>query len=200
MKEDSSMHLLDLGCGLGQNMRKLLVDGVPAAQLAGADVSAGLIACGHEYFRDADRWQCEMYIGNLFDAQARINHEASGRYDVIWAAMVYHLWAWDGQLKACIQTARLMKEKPGSFLFGWQLGATPAVVQKKLSLGWRRGTYINMFRHDEESFRKLWKEVTHETGIDFDVTTKVHFPDWIRGRDELEGSKGSVIAFKVARR
>jgi SAM-dependent methyltransferase len=202
MKEDSTVQFLDLGCGLGQNMRKLLVDEVPPAQLSGADISTHLITCGHEYFKDADRWQCKMYIGDMFDNTAPINAEASGRFDVIWAAMVYHLWDWEKQLKASIQTARLLKDKQGSLLFGWQLGATPAMEQNRTSLVTKRTGHVVMFRHDHDSFKKLWQEVSKETGIDFEVVTNVVYPDWRRYETEkdLGGSKPSVISFKVVRR
>jgi SAM-dependent methyltransferase len=191
---------LDLGCGLGQNMRKLLLDGAPAKQVCGADISSDLIACGHEYFRDVDRWQCKMYIGDLFDSNASVNAEASGQFDAIWAAMVYHLWAWDGQLKASIQTARLLKDKKGAMLIGWQLGATPAVEEKRPLLAESRSDHRAMFRHDDDSFRKLWHEVSQETGMNFEVETKVAFPPWLRDeKRDLSGSKGSILAFKVVR-
>jgi len=45
---------LDIGCGLGQDLRLLRQAGVPSHRLLGTDLLPGLIQAGYHLFRDAD--------------------------------------------------------------------------------------------------------------------------------------------------
>jgi hypothetical protein len=86
--------------------------------------------------------------------------------------MFYHLWGWDDHIKACIETTKLLKPAPGSMIFGWQLGASPAgQVERKLSSK-RLHQHKNMYQHDEESWKRMWKEIEAETGTKWEVHTK----------------------------
>ncbi|KAG6357600.1 hypothetical protein INS49_013477 [Diaporthe citri] len=64
LKSDPSSVYLEAGCGLAQDVRKLIADGAPAAQLRGTDLQAGLMACGHDLFRDAEA----LPLGDVADA------------------------------------------------------------------------------------------------------------------------------------
>ena len=129
----SGQQFLDLGCGFGQNLRKLNLDGAPAGNITGADVSRELIDCGYEYFRDRDRLDAKFIVGDILDSRSEGFVKARGSFDAVYAAMVYHLWDWENQLKASIETVKLLKPCKDSVLFGWQLGSTPAsAVERRL--------------------------------------------------------------------
>ncbi|KAJ5287036.1 hypothetical protein N7478_002722 [Penicillium angulare] len=44
---------LDMGCGLGQDIRRLILDGAPAEHLVGLDIEPAYIDLGYELFKDA---------------------------------------------------------------------------------------------------------------------------------------------------
>lgn len=48
--------LLDLGCCMRQDLRKLAFDGVPVTSLHGADLRPDLMAVGFDLFRGRNRW------------------------------------------------------------------------------------------------------------------------------------------------
>jgi len=56
---------LDIGCGMGQDLRKLFYDGAPATSLHGLDIKPELIQFGHELFRDKNTWKGKMITADL---------------------------------------------------------------------------------------------------------------------------------------
>jgi SAM-dependent methyltransferase len=200
--------VLDLGCGLGQNMRKLVLDGAPRESVFGADVSEELVKCGTEYFRDGDTpFMC--FIGDILaqkeDAPNSLDM-AKGQFDIVYASMFYHLWSYPTQLRASIATVTLLKPQSGSVICGWQLGASPAVeIQRNLEES--RKEHTTMFRHDEGSFRELWEEVGRETASKWKVDVDFKAPPWTKSDGVEEGKSGGdtgesrngVVVFSVTR-
>jgi SAM-dependent methyltransferase len=170
--------LLDLGCGFGQDIRKLIVDGVNPGTIVGVDIEEGLIACGYEYFQDGDTLSTPFLVGDVLDPDSEVAIAAEGTFNLIWASSFYQFWGWEEQLRASIQTARLLKQRRGSMVFGFQLGSSPATeVQRTLSNG--RTRHTTEFRHDGDSFRRLWEQVKEALGIDFDVRIVSVAPPWV---------------------
>jgi len=193
---------LDLGCGFGQNIRKLVFDGAPAANITGADLSQTLIDCGFEYFRDRDTLGSKFVIGDILNNESAAFVEAKGSFDIIFAAMVYHLWGWKDQVRACIETTKLLKPNTDSMIFGWQLGATPAgEVERELDNS--RKHHRTMYQHDEETFKKLWEEVGTETGVNWNVQVKTTAISQLKARQGVlptkDGSVLTAISFTVTR-
>jgi len=180
-------------------MRQLIYGGAPEAQIYGSDYEEGLIRVGKDFFRDTDKIKSEFVTSDIFDTEAPGNKAYVGKFDYIWTAMFFHLWDWDMQVKASVQTAKFLKDEKGATLFGWQRGAKPAVEVDK---GERDHTAKHRFvyRHDEESFQKLWKEVGHEMGLEFDVKSMGAENEHTRGLEEnLKGSTDVFLVFKVTR-
>ncbi|KAF2429774.1 hypothetical protein EJ08DRAFT_634942 [Tothia fuscella] len=205
--------ILDLGCGFGQNMRQLVLDGVPRDRVFGADISEDLINCGYDYFKDGNADTRFMsFIGDLLkwgsgEEKPSAYDMAKEQFDIIYTAIFYHLWSYDVQKSACIATVKLLKPKAGSTVFGWQLGAEPAreVVR---GIDERRKEHGVMFRHDEGSWEKLWREVGKETGTEWRVEADFHVPEMykehisVKGRDAegKEGeSRGGILWYCVTR-
>ena len=106
--------LLDLGCCLGQDLRKLVHDGASGRRLIGYDIEPRFFSVGYEAFRDNSRLQAQFISGNFLE-QAELatsgksdGKEASNpspeqilgpRYDFIHAADVFHLWSWEKQVQ-----------------------------------------------------------------------------------------------------
>lgn len=57
--------LLDVGCCVGQVLRKLAFDGVEPARLFGTDVEPRFLDIGYDLFRDRDRFEGRFVIGDL---------------------------------------------------------------------------------------------------------------------------------------
>jgi SAM-dependent methyltransferase len=115
--------LLDLGCGIGQNIRKLILDGALARNISGGDLSTELIECGYEYFRDRDTLISKFYTFDILDPSPGDSfRKLEGFFDAICANMFFHLWDLPTQIQACIRTISLLKPHPGSVLIGCQIG------------------------------------------------------------------------------
>ncbi|KIW00033.1 uncharacterized protein PV09_08385 [Verruconis gallopava] len=186
--------LLDLGCGFGQNIRKLVYDGAPSENITGADISQAMVDCGFEYFRDRDRLKTKFFIGDVFDEDAPAYKDVAGHFDLVYASMFYHLWDWDGQVKAFIQTIKLLKPVPGSMIFGFQLGATPAGEVQRKRAGKESLKQMYTYQHDEESWRAMWREIETKTSTKWDVDVKgIVTPEIEERRGIVPTREGSSI-------
>jgi SAM-dependent methyltransferase len=183
---------LDLGCGFGQNIRKLVYDGAPAENVSGADISQTLVDCGYEYFKDQEKLKSKFIIGDVFASDSSAFFEAKGNFDIVFASMVYHLWGWDDQIKACVETIKLLRPVPGSVLFGWQLGATPAGEIERMNSMAKR--HKMMYQHDEESWRRMWKEIENQTGTKWDVEVRSVVTPELKGRHGVSTREGSTLS------
>ena len=150
---------LDLGCCLGQDVRKLLFDGADPARVYGADLRPELISIGYELFKDEDTFpRNEHFIApaDVFDfsADSELSKKCDGRVGILHSAAVFHLFNWEGQVKIAQRCLRLMNSKNGRVLIcGAQLGIVNAgdFVQRS------GGTL--MFWHNGESWKRFWEEV-----------------------------------------
>jgi SAM-dependent methyltransferase len=179
-------------------MRKLALDGAPAGSVFGADVSQDLIECGYEYFNDgggAPRFM--FFVGDILNPDDPVYATVAGQFDIIWTALVFHLWDYKTQLKASIATSKLLNPIPGSMLVGWQIGATPAVEVTR-TLQEERKEHQTMFRHDEKSFAKMWEEVGKATETEWKVEAEHKEPKWSNGVP-VNGSRPGIITFTVTR-
>lgn len=192
--------LLDLGCGFGQNMRKLVLDGAPPESIFGADLSQDLIDCGYDYFRDGASAKLTFFVGDILEEASPAYKHAEGQFDMIWTAMFFHLWNYSNQLRASIAVVKLLRPVAGSVLVGCQLGATPAVEISR-NLVAQRAEHSTMFRHDATSFTKMWEEVGRETGTKWKVDANNVQPEWMKNGDGLStsDSRPDIITFTVTR-
>ncbi|CAK1360669.1 uncharacterized protein RHO25_003959 [Cercospora beticola] len=154
--------LLDLGCCVGQDIRKLVFDGAPANNLTGSELSSDFIDVGYDLFRDRDRLQATFTTGDFFAPEMAGLAEQSFNY--IHASSFFHLFDLERQFEAMSRCVRLLKRKPGSLIFGRQVGTTAAgeVEHAQTEL-------VKTYRHDEASFRKLVDDVAAKNGVKLDV-------------------------------
>lgn len=97
-------------------------------------------------------------IGDLFTGEHSRDLEEAGGVDIVYAASIFHLFDWGQQVKAAERVVGLLKKRKGSVVVGRQSGnSTPMDYEHKTNQG---GT---MFRHNEESWREMWRVVGKRT-------------------------------------
>lgn len=152
--------LLDLGCCFAQDIRKLVYDGAPATNLWGAELLGDFIELGYEMFGDRDTLKATFMQADLLDCEGALK-ALKGKMDMIHIGLFLHLWDWEGQLRACLRIVELLKPQKGVLILGQQVGT--AVPGGRLDPG------VSRWRHDVQSFERLWKEVGDETGTQWKV-------------------------------
>ena len=176
LKEPQSTHtLLDLGCCFAQDIRKLVHDGVPSENLYACDLEQEFLDLSYDLFRDKERPKGHFFTANALEHGGALD-ELQGKIDVVYAANFLHLFDWDNQMKICKRIIKTLKPQKGSMVFGRQTGnvrgrevpSTPRVGDGSAMI----------WRHDVESFTRLWNEAGRETGTKWKTWGEL---------DELEG-------------
>ncbi|KAJ5247774.1 hypothetical protein N7468_002757 [Penicillium chermesinum] len=165
-------NILDLGCGLGQDLRLLAAHGVPTERMWALDIEAQLWNLGFELFRDQGRMhagfiQADFQTTDLCDTSPL--GALTGKVDLIMASQFLHLFDWEGQLAASKKIVGL--SKPGTMLVGFQQGREQA---REYIRPWGM-----MFYHNRESFLRLWESVQKQTGTRWKIqVAAVPLQDW----------------------
>lgn len=157
---------LDIGCCFGQDLRRLVLDGVPSENLVGLDIAGPLMELGKDLFLDHQTVQSSFVVADVFKGKAQgaawAQLEQHGGFDVIHCSAFFHLFRLDDQVTAAKQIAGLVKK--GGIIVGRQIGSTqpgdvPAIDQGSLS-----------YRHDVSSLADMWAKVGEATGTKWEVT------------------------------
>lgn len=155
---------LDVGCCVGQNIRKLVHDGVPSENLAGVVLEQGFISLGYNLFRDRDTLKAKFVGGSILDDDGVVlDKRFQGQFDVVQLSVVLHLLTWEEQIKVFKHAMRLLKRdgEEDVVIIGQATGNLEGVT----SPSWRK----NAFRHNVQSFERLIREVEKETGTQWEV-------------------------------
>lgn len=84
--------LLDLGCCLGQDLRRLVFDGVPSDHLVGVDLHPEFIEQGWELFGDRETLKAKFVTANVLDdIPGSPLHKLHGSIDMVHIASFLHL-------------------------------------------------------------------------------------------------------------
>lgn len=144
---------LDIGCCLGQDVRKLIYDGAPSSSVVGAELNLAFIDLGYSLFGDRNK-KVSMLELNILESPPK---HLQGTFTSVQLGMILHLFTWDEQVTAFRNTIQLLKAEPGVRIFGQATGnvdGTPTA-----SVHGKRAT----FKHNGESFRRLVEEVSTTT-------------------------------------
>lgn len=180
---------LDLGCCFGQDLRKLVSDGAPSEHLYGSDLRQDFWDLGYELFQDGRALKSRFLAADIFDENSSLQ-ELDGKVDILYASSFLHLFNLELQHNICERIVRLLKPKAGSILLGRQVGHVEA--GEKIHRTNKGG---KMWRHNVQSFEKMWREVGDLTGTKWKVEAVLYDLE-----KDLEGDPGMRrIRFAVFR-
>ncbi|CAF9935016.1 MAG: hypothetical protein ALECFALPRED_006214 [Alectoria fallacina] len=190
---------LDLGCCFGQDIRRLVADGAHGENLYGADLRLEFLELGYELFRDKGSLKAHFLEGDVFEEGDGAEggkglSKLDGKIDVIYAASFLHLFAWEEQVRAGTRMVRLMRDD--SLVFGRQVGTTkPGVYARRTDTGRMR------YRHDPDSFQKLWDVIGEKTGTKWKVKAELQkVKGWQSEEQEAHGiGNPRMMQFQVHR-
>lgn len=157
--------LLDVGCCFAQDLRKLVHDGAPSDNLWGTDILGGFIDLGYELFLDKDTFRCAFLVADALDPESSLK-QLDGQIDIIYAGFFFHLFDWEQQVRVAERLIRILKPAPGSLILGKQTGLTKADTELLRFKG--AGAF---WRHNAESFARMWNEAGERTGTKWIVNT-----------------------------
>jgi len=165
------IRLLDVGCCVGQVLRKLAFDGVNPSRLYGTDIEPRFLDLGYDLFRDRDKFKGTFVIGDFLrqredadetDALDRLN----GKMTFIHANSFFHLFTWDEQARAATRMVRLLDtERRDIMIFGRHVGT---MMPRPRGNG--KAGSDKVYLHNAETWQTLWNEVGELTGTKWKVT------------------------------
>ncbi|KAH4263700.1 hypothetical protein HBI04_148700 [Parastagonospora nodorum] len=153
---------LDIGCCMGQDIRKLAHDGAPEYNMYGSDLKSEFWSIGYDMFLDKATLKSKFIEADVFDADSGLK-ELDGKLNIVHAASFFHLFDWDSQVKAAKRIGQLLKAEPGVMVFGRQGGMPEAGTIGHIQEG------KSSYWHNLESWAKMWKQAGDETGIKWEV-------------------------------
>jgi SAM-dependent methyltransferase len=158
--------LLDMGCCVGQELRKLVYEGVPSEKLYGVDLHQGFLDVGYHLFRDRETLRSTLLAADIFDEENAALKQIEGSIDIVHAGSFFHLFDWNQQVCAAKRVVQLLKPQKGSMLVGRQAGDVNAGEKS------RPGKLGSRYRHNAESWKKLWAQVARETGTQWGINVR----------------------------
>jgi SAM-dependent methyltransferase len=178
--------LLDMACCFGQTIRQLVKDGAPSDSIYGCDLQPDFIELGYKLFKDRDKLHAKFLVADIFDPSSRLQ-DLRGQIDMIYTGSFFHLWGLQQQKEVSRAVASLLRPQSGSMILGRQMGSVDAFERTSAT-----GT---MFRHNVDSFRKLWKEVGDDLGVVFIVEARLEKLN----QDHFKGDDSKRIYFSIRR-
>ncbi|KAI0268869.1 hypothetical protein BC834DRAFT_867632 [Gloeopeniophorella convolvens] len=201
-KEDPSAILLDIGCCMGTDVRKLVNDGYPASRVVGVDLRPEFLTLGHKLYSDADTCPIHFFAADMFSISIPANlppapapqvetlngvssfEELIGRVSFVYTGALFHLFDESTQHAIALRVALLLKRQPGSAVFGRHQGLPEAGMIDDHMQRVRYG-------HSPASWERLWKTV-------FETTDGPEFAKRVKVDAELRSVDASVSTGRVA--
>ncbi|KAI8625931.1 hypothetical protein F5Y19DRAFT_235820 [Xylariaceae sp. FL1651] len=163
---EKETRLLDVGCCMGQVLRKLASDGVDSTRLYGTDIEPRFLDAGYDLFKDRDKFKATFVIGNLLKQEEGDEglDALDGKISFIHATSFFHLFTWDDQVHAAVRMLRFLDpEQKDVMIFGRQVGTM-------LPRNHGKAGSDKVFLHNAHSWQMLWDEIGERTGTKWRVT------------------------------
>ncbi|KAK6540601.1 hypothetical protein TWF694_007996 [Orbilia ellipsospora] len=166
LQPPSSTILMDIGCGLGQDIRSLVSDGAEPENIIGFDLHQEFIQAGYGLFMDGPDSDAPLkstfITGSLFDDDNDLT-KYHGKVDIIHISSVLHLFGLEKQITVANRLDKVLKSEPGAIITGKQLGVKePGVLKEDIDDSGGFGSRVlsvGVFRHNPETFKDFWTKV-----------------------------------------
>lgn len=112
----------------------------------------------YKLFRDKATLKSRFLVRDVFNASSPLS-ELDRKINIIYAASFLHLFGYEDQIKVCKRIIKLLRKKKGTVVLGRQIGSSNAGEQPL-----RNDPTKTRWKHNEESFKKMWEEVGEMTG------------------------------------
>ena len=139
---------------------------MPSDRLYGTDLHPEFLELGYELFADRDFCAAHLFAADVFQ-DGKEWDQVRGKMDIIHAGSFFHIFGWDDQIRICKKTIELLKPRKGSMIFGRQTAGLTGQEVKNAASGNRDASTV--WRHNAESFKKLWHAAGQETGTKWKI-------------------------------
>lgn len=122
---------------------------------------------GFNLYRDKDSFKAHFIEADMLSIDENPDlRDLKGTADIISISAVLHQWDWTNQVEGAKRVSLFTKGK-NSLIVGYQIGNVEAkeLVNKTVKLP--------QYRHNPESFAKLWDQVGVETGTKWTTSAKL---------------------------
>ncbi|KAB8254848.1 hypothetical protein BDV32DRAFT_154839 [Aspergillus pseudonomiae] len=155
---------IDLGCGLGQDIRRLAHDGAPPENLVGLDLRKEAVELGYDLFMDGDTLKARFIVQDFLQ-DTPLLREMIGNIEIINSGLFMHLWDWAGQVRIGRRMVELLTHQ-GCLITGVHFGGQDSGINKTED-------WIERFVHNEMSFRQIWIDIETLTRARCSLALKV---------------------------
>lgn len=184
-----------MGCCFGQDLRQLVLDGVPSSQLIGLDIEGPLMDLGYNMFLDKDTLESKFVVADIFKGELQ-GESWTGLVergaDVIHCSAFFHLFPLEEQFEAAKSVAKLVKK--GGIIVGRQSGSVKPAEVPAIKAG------TTSFRHDVNTLSGLWDKVGAATGTKWKVEGSL---DEVgvqnKGKNAVEDENSRRLLFTIKR-
>ncbi|KAI1394660.1 hypothetical protein F4819DRAFT_254002 [Hypoxylon fuscum] len=188
---------LDLGTCFGQDFRKVVYDGAVVHRLWASDIEPKFIELGFKMFNDADKLPRNHFLcpGNLLsDSPEDKLRVLDDRVTILHMTAVFHLFSLDDQKIVADRCLRPLRKDTGGpvLILGSQVGSLAAgpFLRQNISQD-----YSHKYRHDEQSWQKLWQEVCG--GVEWtEKVEKVEVKsELLKRTKQMDAESGEITVF-----
>jgi len=192
LRSDPSARHLDVGCCVGQDIRKLVLDGCPPEKVTALELEQKFIDVGFDLFKDKEKIRKTRFISANILTATDVLREFEGKMTSIHMGMVFHLFDREEQKTVLSNLLRLLVGDGRGILLGHCVAHADGVMQPammgKMTL-----------RHNLDTWGNLCKEVEEEMGVKIKTwedlvpfKTEAKYDSW---RDD--GKR--ILAFEVTK-
>ncbi|KZT70706.1 hypothetical protein DAEQUDRAFT_764289 [Daedalea quercina L-15889] len=191
--------LLDVGCCVGNDVRKVIADGYPLKNVIASDIEPAFWQLGHSLFKDTpESFPVPFVGGDALDpaflqptppiyvpltaplpalSEITTLTALQGRISAIHASSLFHLFDEEKQLTLAHSLAGLLAPHPGAMIFGSHVGAPEKGSQVVFAPApGSGGKEITMFCHSLQSWRELWVSIFGADKVKVNVELKEIIP------------------------
>ncbi len=197
---------------MAQELRFLAHSEINSCNLYGSDVIASYLSTSYELFNDREHFKGTLVPANIF-SETLFEKEFLGwenKFKIVHAGLFLHLFGWEQQVIICQQVVKLLDLDKGSLFLGemagFQGGGERGEGKDSKFLG--KGEKRRQYLHDEQTFKKMWKESVRKSGIqssqwkievDFRLRTRDNDGEGSRSRAFFTGDGIGWLTFCVER-